>query len=98
MSRILRLGSAQSGPVKRSDKKRDVVERLIILLKKAYEQGCDLVVFTECALTPFFPHWWIEDITEFESYFERYMPNKELYPLFNEAKCGGPKVMMNTGL
>ena len=89
MSNILRIGSAQSGPVKRSDKKSDVVERLIILLKEGYEQGCDLVVFTECALTPFFPHWWIEDITELESYFERYMPNKEVYSLFNEAKYLG---------
>ena len=49
-------------------KKSDVVERLINLLKKAHKQGCELVVFTECALTPFFPHWWIDNLIEFESH------------------------------
>ena len=89
MSRILKIGAAQSGPVNNFEKKSDVVERLINLLKMAHKQGCELVVFTECALTPFFPHWWIDNIVEFESYFEISMPNKEVDPLFNEAKYLG---------
>jgi hypothetical protein len=32
-----------------------VVERLLALMRKAHGEGCDLVVFTELALTTFFP-------------------------------------------
>jgi predicted amidohydrolase len=44
-----------------------------------------LVVFTECALTPFFPHWWIESQAEIDTYFERTLPGPETQPLFDEA-------------
>ena len=47
---------------------------------------CDLVVFTECALTAFFPHWEIEDPAELDSYFETEMPNAATAPLFDEAR------------
>jgi hypothetical protein len=35
---------------------------------------CALIVYSECALTTFFPHWWIEDEAELDAWFEREMP------------------------
>ena len=48
--------------------------------------GCDLIVYTECALTAFFPHWWIEDEEELDSWFEPAMPSQSTQPLFDEAR------------
>lgn len=54
-------------------------------MREARRQGCDLVIFTECALTAFFPHWWIDDEAELDAWFERQMPGPETRPLFDEA-------------
>jgi len=83
--RILTVGAAQSGPVSLAESRADVVERLLVQMRQAHQRGCDLVVFTECALTAFFPHWWIEDEPELDSWFEREMPGPETQPLFDEA-------------
>ena len=89
MSRVIRIGAAQSGPVSRRESRADAVERLIAQLRQAHADGCQLVVFTECALTAFFPHWWIEDEDELERWFEREMPNEATRPLFDEAARSG---------
>ena len=73
------------GPVPRSQSRADAVERLIDLMRQAHQQGCDLVVFTECALTAFFPHWWIDDERELDGWFERELPSPETRPLLDEA-------------
>lgn len=85
MPRIITIGAAQSGPVTRRENRAEVVERLIVQMREAHRQGCDLVVFTECALTAFFPHWWIDDENELDAWFERRMPGRETQPLFDEA-------------
>lgn len=85
MARILTVGAAQSGPVTREETRADVVDRLLIQMREARERGCDVVVFTECALTAFFPHWYMEDENEIDSYFEREMPSGDTRPLFDEA-------------
>ena len=85
MSRIITIGAAQSGPVSRSESRKDVVKRLLDLMGEAHRRGCDIVVFTEVALTAFFPHWYMEDPDEIDAYFEREMPNPEAQPLFDEA-------------
>ncbi len=85
MPRIVTIGAAQSGPVRRCESRADVVERLLVQMRQAHARGCDLVVFTECALTPFFPHWWIDDEEELDSWFEREMPSRATQPLFDEA-------------
>ncbi len=85
MSRIIRIGAAQSGPITRQESRSDAVERLILQMCNAHAQGCQLVVFTECALTAFFPHWWIDDEDELDAWFERDMPNPATQPLFDEA-------------
>jgi N-carbamoyl-D-amino-acid hydrolase len=86
MSRIVTVAASQSGPIARTESRTDVIERLISQLRKAAEVGCDLVVFTECALTAFFPHWWIADEVELDSWFETELPSAATKPLFDEAR------------
>jgi N-carbamoyl-D-amino-acid hydrolase len=86
MSRWVTVGAAQFGPVARSESREQVVDRLLALLHEGHERGCDLVVFTEVALTAFFPHWFMEDREEIDAYFEREMPGPETQRLFDEAQ------------
>ncbi|MBT4496867.1 MAG: N-carbamoyl-D-amino-acid hydrolase, partial [Gemmatimonadetes bacterium] len=86
MSRLVTVGAAQFGPVARSESREQVVDRLLALLHEGHERGCDLVVFTEVALTAFFPHWFMENREEIDAYFEREMPGSETQRLFDEAK------------
>ncbi len=85
MSRNITVGAAQFGPVSSSEARHDTVRRLIALMREAHDRGCDLVVFTEVALVPFFPHWHMTDEEQIDAYFEREMPGPETQPLFDEA-------------
>ena len=85
MSRIITVAAAQSGPVERCVSRAEVVERLLAQMRQAHAAGCQLVVFTECALTSFFSHWWIDDEAELDRWFERDMPGPDTQPLFDEA-------------
>jgi predicted amidohydrolase len=85
MTRIVRVGAAQLGPIQRDHSRADVVERLLALLREAHGRGCDLVVFPELALTTFFPRWAMTDGAEIDSFFEREMPGPDTKPLFDEA-------------
>jgi predicted amidohydrolase len=71
MPRIVRVASAQSGPIQRADSRASVVRRLIDLLDQAKDKRCDLVVFSELALTTFFPRWFMTDEAEIDAFFER---------------------------
>lgn len=86
MPRYLHVAAAQSGPISRQTSRADVVARLVEQMREARSMGCQLIVFTECALTAFFPHWWIEDEAELDAWFERTMPGPETQVLFNEAR------------
>ena len=86
MSRIITVGAAQLGPIQRADSRAVVVERMVALMHKAHEKGCDLVVFPELALTTFFPRWYMEDQEEVDRWFESSMPGNETQPLFTAAK------------
>ncbi len=63
-----------------------VVERLIELLQRGADAGCDLVVYPELALTTFFPRWFVDDISEADHWYETTMPNEATQPLFDEAR------------
>jgi predicted amidohydrolase len=54
-------------------------------MREARACGCELIVFTECALTAFFPHWWIEDEAELDAWFETTLPSPATQELFDEA-------------
>ena len=85
MARYVTVGAAQFGPVQRLETRDEVVDRLLDLLEQGHARGCDLVVFTEVALTPFFPHWHMEDQEEIDAYFERDLPGPNTRRLFDEA-------------
>lgn len=85
MSRHLITASAQMGPIAKSETRAQTVARLLEMMREAHGRGAKLVVFTEMALTTFFPRWMIEDEAELESYYEAAMPSAATQPLFDEA-------------
>ncbi len=85
MTRILRIGAAQSGPIQKDQSREVVIARLLELMKEAHGRGCDLVVFTELALTTFFPRYFEEDPVRMDAWFETEMPNPVTRPLFDFA-------------
>ena len=89
MSRVVRVAAAQLGPIQREHTREQVVERLIALLHQAADAGCRLVVYPELALTTFFPRWFVDDIAEFDHFYETSMPNAATEPLFDAAKQRG---------
>jgi hypothetical protein len=86
MSRIITVGAAQLGPIEQRETRAEAVARLIALMREAASHGCDLVVFPECALTPFFPHWYYERQEDIDAFFEREMPNAATHSLFACAR------------
>jgi N-carbamoyl-D-amino-acid hydrolase len=86
MSRIVTVGAAQMGPIQKDHSRKEVVERLIALLRQGHKAGCDLVVFPELALTTFFPRWFVDDISQADHWYETEMPSPVTQPLFDEAK------------
>jgi len=89
MSRAIIVGGAQMGPIARDDSRAVVVARMLALLDKAHDQGCNLVVFPELALTTFFPRWWMDSQNEIDAFFETQMPGPETQPLFERARQYG---------
>jgi N-carbamoyl-D-amino-acid hydrolase len=85
LSRVLRVAAAQSGPIQKAESRQAVVRRMLDLLDQARAQRCDLVVYTELALTTFFPRWYMTDQAEIDAWFEREMPNAAVRPLLEKA-------------
>ena len=89
--RLLNVSIAQMGPVARSESRHKVVDRMIVLMEEAHQQGSSFIVFPELALTSFFPRWVYDDHDELESWFESKMPNTYTSRLFERAgqlNCG----------
>ena len=86
MTRVLRVGAAQLGPIQRHDQRDVVVSRLIALLHQAADARVELLVYPELALTTFFPRWFVEDIATADHWYETAMPSPVTQPLFDEAK------------
>ena len=86
MTRNVTLAAAQLGPIARSESRTTVLKRLIELMRQAKSMGAEVVAFPEAALTAFFPHWWIDNDEELDSWFEREMPSFETKALFDEAQ------------
>jgi predicted amidohydrolase len=82
----LTVAAAQLGPISVSESREQVVVRLVAMMEEAKQAGAALIVYPEAALTAFFPHWWIDDDDELDSYFETAMPNPAVAPLFAAAK------------
>ena len=86
MSRIVNTAAAQMGPISRNETRAKTVARLIAMLREANGRGAKLAVFTEMALTTFFPRWVIEDEAELDSFYEKEVPGPETAALFEEAR------------
>ncbi len=86
MSRMITMGAAQLGPIQRADSRGVAVERMLALMRKAHDRGCDFITFPELALTTFFPRWYMEDQAEVDTWFETSMPSNETQPLFEAAR------------
>ncbi len=89
MPRTITVGAAQLGPIARKDSRKQVVGRLLELMREAHSFRCDLIAYPELALTTFFPRWPIEDERELDSFYETEMPGPETKPLFEEAARRG---------
>ncbi len=89
MTRNLRVGGAQMGPIQKAENREAVVARMLKLMDQALAEGCDLVVYPELTLTTFFPRWYPEDAAEMDQWFEREMPNAATQPFFERAKDAG---------
>ena len=85
VSRVLRIGGAQMGPIHKADSRQAVVRRMLDLLEQAKAQNCDFVIYPELALTTFFPRWYMTEPAEVDAWFEREMPNAAVRPLFEQA-------------
>ena len=89
MARHLTVAAAQLGPINLADDRAAVVKRLVAMLEEAHAAGAELVVFTELALTTFFPRYWMEDQDKIDAYFETEIPNPATQPLFDRAQALG---------
>lgn len=85
MSRTVRIGAGQLGPIQKAESRQAVVKRMIDLLGQAKAQKCELIVYPELALTTFFPRWYMTDQAEVDAWFEQEMPNAATRPLFQKA-------------
>jgi predicted amidohydrolase len=85
VTRTLTVGAAQLGPIALEETREQVVERLLVLLRRGADAGCQLVVFPELGLTTFFPRWYTEDLGGHDHFYETEMPNAATQPLFDAA-------------
>ncbi len=85
MARVVTVGAAQMGPVQKAECRAAVVGRMLTLMDQAHDKGVDLIVFTELALTTFFPRFYMEDQAEVDEWFEHSLPSPDTQPLFDRA-------------
>lgn len=86
MPRFVKVGAAQMGAINEGTRRDVVVERMLALMNQAIDEGVELLVYPELALTPYFPKRLRDD---FEQFFETEMPSKPLLPLFEKARAAG---------
>jgi predicted amidohydrolase len=85
MSRKLRVGAAQIGPIFREESRENIIDRHIALLEDAARRNVDVILYPECSLTTWFPTLQLDD-SEVDLYYEKTMPNPSVQPLFDRAK------------
>ncbi len=85
-SRKITVPAAQLGPIPLSASRPETVGRLIKMLEGAAAEGSRLVVFPEAALTPFFPHWLVEDADQLAGFYEKELPGPNTQELFDAAR------------
>lgn len=86
MPRIVTVGGAQMKATETYEGRAPVIRRMIELMQEAKAKDCDIVVYPELALTPFFALEWVDNIEEVRHYYESEMPGPKTLLLFEEAK------------
>ncbi|HUT49801.1 MAG TPA: N-carbamoyl-D-amino-acid hydrolase [Alphaproteobacteria bacterium] len=81
------VGAAQLGPIQKADDREMVVERMVALMDRAHQAGCDLIVYPELTLTTFFPRWFMDDQAEIDRWFEAELPGPDTRALFDRARA-----------
>ncbi|MBI4637854.1 MAG: N-carbamoyl-D-amino-acid hydrolase [Candidatus Rokubacteria bacterium] len=83
MPRYVKVAAAQTGPINEGTRREEVVSRLLLLMDQAVEEGVELLVYPELALTPYFPKRIRDD---YDQFFETAMPATVVEPLFEKAR------------
>ena len=67
------------------DGRAPLVKRMLEMMREAKACGCDIIVYPELALSPFFVLEWVDDLDDVNHFYEKEMPGPETRPLFDEA-------------
>src|SRR5690625_3987406 len=86
MSHIITVAGAQMGATQKTDTRASVAERMCHLIEQAAQRGAQLIVFPELGLTPFFPKWYYQDLSEADQWFEDQWPPKGLETVMATAQ------------
>lgn len=83
MARPLTIAAAQMGPNNETASRGEILDRMLALLERAIEQGVEVLVYPELALTTYFPKKIRDD---YDQFFETAMPGPAVEPLFRRAR------------
>ncbi len=85
MTRIITVAAAQMASAEPYEGRGPIITRMREMMREAKSRNCDLIVFPELALTPFFVINWLDNLDEANHYYETEMPGPETAQLFEEA-------------
>ena len=88
MARKFKIAAAQVGAVHIDSDRSETLDRLLRLLRQATDQGAQIVLFPEIALTTFFPRHLFESEEDLEKFFEHgddIAASPGVKPLLDEA-------------
>ena len=85
MTRIITVAAAQMAGAEPYEGRGPIITRMREMMLEAKSRNCDLIVFPELALTPFFVMNWLDNLDEANHYYETEMPGPETAQLFEEA-------------
>src|SRR5918994_3575389 len=83
MARIVKVAAAELGAIPEGTTRKQMVDRMLLLMEQAIAEGVEILAYPELALTPYFPKRIRDDADQF---FEDAMPSKATAPLFEKAR------------
>lgn len=83
MPRPLTIAAAQMGPNNETASRQEILDRMLALLERAIDQGVEILVYPELALTTYFPK---KIRSDYDQFFETAMPGPAVAPLFRRAR------------
>ena len=83
MPRYVKVAAAQLGAIPEGTTRKQMVDRMLLLMEQAAAERVEILAYPELALTPYFPKRIRDDADQF---FEDTMPSPVTQPLFDKAK------------